>query len=413
MHCGMDFGTSNSAVGVAATAGVELIPLEGRYRTIPSASFYPVGQPRPEVGRKAIRAYIDGAEGRFMRSMKSVLGTSVMDESTQIGEAMVPLRSVVAHYVVELKRRAEAVLGYELRQVVQGRPVHFVDGDRQADTRAQAVLEGVLHEAGFREVVFEFEPVAAAAQFESSVNRETLAFIADIGGGTSDFSLVRVSPSGTVGGGVEVLANHGVRVGGTDFDQQLSLAAVMPLLGHGERLSGTKLVAPRWIYVDLASPSRIAMLYDRKNHLSIFSITESSRHDPRFARLRGVMIDRSGHHIANDVEQAKIRLTDADTTVIRLDYVAAGLEAAAEREILAQAISRPLEQMGDAVEECVRQAGVTQGEVPLVVMTGGSTEMPLVQAAITARLPGARIERCDRFGAVAAGLARRAEKVFE
>ena len=414
MHCGLDFGTSNSAVAVATSAGVELIPVEGDFRTLPSASFYRLeaggSDGGLEIGRAAVSAYVDGDNGRFMRSMKSVLGTSLMDESTQIGARQVRLRSVVAHYVVELKRRAEEACGHELRRVMQGRPVHFVDDDTQADARAQSVLEDILTEAGFDEVAFEFEPVAAATHFESMVERETLALIADIGGGTSDFSVVRVSPGGTQS--TDVLANHGVRIGGTDFDRDLSLEAVMPLLGYGETLSGSRLEAPSWVYVDLATPSRIAMLHDRKSVLNINAITESSRRDPRFARLRDVIRDRSGHHIAGEVEQAKITLTDAEHAVVNLDFVEAGLEAKADREMLRRSIHRPLERLAEAVDECLRRAGVTAAEVPLAVMTGGSTEMPMVRAAIAAQVPSARIENCDRFGAVAAGLARRAANTF-
>ena len=153
------------------------------------------------------------------------------------------------------------------------------------------------------------------------------------------------------------------------------------------------------------------MLYGRKNYLEIQSITESSRRRPVFARLRHLMAARLGHRVAGDVEQAKIELSGADQTAIELSYLQAGLLAQVNVATLAAAIADPLEALADAVEACVAAAGVTLAAVPLAVMTGGTTKMPAVHEAIRRRLPNARIESGDRFGAVGAGLARRADSV--
>src|SRR5258708_22438977 len=161
--CGLDFGTSNSAIGVARDAAVALAPLEGDSTLIPSAGFFDYEtKGRVLFGTDAITAYVGQTEGRLMRALKSILGSSLINEKTSLGGRMVPLAEVVETFVRHLKAKAEDIAGQEITRVVHGRPVHFVDGDDAADARAQDVLEGIARRAGFRDVSFVYEPIAAA-----------------------------------------------------------------------------------------------------------------------------------------------------------------------------------------------------------------------------------------------------------
>src|SRR5690348_4881716 len=245
--CGLDFGTSNSAIGVVRDNTAALAPLEGDGTLMPSAVFFDYEtKGRVLFGNEAIAAYVGQTEGRLMRALKSILGSALIDEETVLGGRKVPLRGVVEIFVRHLKDKAEAFAGQEITAVVHGRPVRFVDDDDTADARAQAVLEGIARQVGFRDVAFVYEPIAAAHHYEQTVEREELALIADIGGGTSDFSVIRVGPQhrGRTDRRRDVLANAGIRVGGTDFDSALNLAAVMPLLGLGTRLVEKDLPMP-------------------------------------------------------------------------------------------------------------------------------------------------------------------------
>src|SRR6185369_16501097 len=145
-------------------------------------------------GNEAVTAYIGQTEGRLMRALKSILGSPLIDEETVLGGRKVPLRQVVEIFVRHLKLKAEAFAGREITAVVHGRPVRFVDDDDKADARAQDVLEAIARRAGFRDVAFVYEPIAAAHHYEQTVQSEELALIADIGGGTSDFSVIRIGP---------------------------------------------------------------------------------------------------------------------------------------------------------------------------------------------------------------------------
>ena len=219
--CGLDFGTSNTTFGSMIGNAPSLVPLEGAQTTIPSAIFYE-RDGAVLIGRRAIDAYVDGGPGRLMRSLKSVLGTSLIDETTQVGRERSSFRDVIAYYLGAVKRRAEQAAGREFRNVVHGRPVHFVDNAPAADRKAEATLRAIVREIGFDNVTFQFEPIAAALDYERQIVREEIALIADIGGGTSDFSIVRLSPDRhrKAERQSDILANDGVRIGGTDFDRQ-------------------------------------------------------------------------------------------------------------------------------------------------------------------------------------------------
>lgn len=252
--CGVDFGTSNSTVGCYRPDHPVLLPLEDGKSTLPSVVFFNADDNAVRFGRAALADYLAGHEGRLMRSLKSLLGTSLIDGQTEVQGRVLPFRELLAQFVRELKRRAEQTAGQPFTQAVFGRPVHFVDDDAQADRLAQSTLLEVARSAGFTDVAFQYEPIAAAFDYESGIEREELVLVADIGGGTSDFSLVRLAPAraGKSERRDDILATGGVHIGGTDFDKYLSLTCAMPFLGLGTRLNNDKEV-PSSVYFNLAT----------------------------------------------------------------------------------------------------------------------------------------------------------------
>lgn len=212
--CGLDFGTSNTTLGTRVGTGPALTELEAGHTTVPSAIFYE-RDGAVRIGRKAIDTYVDGAPGRLMRSLKSILGTALIDETTNVGRERASFRDVIAYYLSIVKRRAERSIGHELRHVVHGRPVYFVDNSPDADRKAEQTLRDIASEIGFEDITFQFEPIAAALDYERQISEEKIALIADIGGGTSDFSIVRLSPQrhSKADRASDILANDGVRIG--------------------------------------------------------------------------------------------------------------------------------------------------------------------------------------------------------
>jgi hypothetical chaperone protein len=379
--CGLDFGTSNTTLGTIEGHEPVLAALQTGHTTIPSAIFYEVDG-AVLIGRKAIEAYVEGAPGRLMRSLKSVLGTSLIEETTRLGRERISFRNVIGYYLGAVKRRAEQATGRELRDVVHGRPVHFVDNSDDADRKAEQTLREIAREVGFDDVTFQFEPIAAALDYERQIANEEVALIADIGGGTSDFSIVRLGPRrhGKADRAEDILANDGVRIGGTDFDRQLSLGVVMPLFGFGSAMKRAALDVPSRYFHDLATWSNINRMYEPRVMTELRQVRREAR------------------------EEAKIALSDARQADIPLEWVAPGLNAAIARPDLVSHTRQLAERIAARVKICLAQARLSASDIDAVFLTGGSVRLAHIRKAITKAVPSARIVEGDTFGAVGKGL---------
>jgi hypothetical chaperone protein len=404
-NCGLDFGTSNTTLGTVVGGEPVLTALEAGQTTIPSAIFYEVDG-AVLIGRKAVDAYVEGSPGRLMRSLKSVLGTSLIDETTRLGRERTSFRNVIAYYLGAVKRRAEQAGGRELRDVVHGRPVHFVDNAPDADRKAERTLREIAREVGFDEVTFQFEPIAAALDYERQISSEQIALIADIGGGTSDFSIVRLGPQrhGKVDRADDILANDGVRIGGTDFDRKLSLGVVMPLFGFGSPMKRDGLDVPSRYFHDLATWSNINRMYEPSMIADIRQVRQHAREPALLDRLVRVVDEQRGHTLAMEVEEAKIALSDQRRADIPLQWVAPGLSAAIGRPDLVTHTRQLAARIGARIEVCLDQAKLSADDIDAVFLTGGSVRLAHVRKAITRAAPAARIVEGDTFGAVGKGL---------
>lgn len=417
MHaCGLDFGTSNSAVGIIDGNAPVLASVEGEQAMIPSAVFFDASEgDRPSFGRAAIDAYVGGIEGRLMRALKSVLSSSLMTETTHLSKKRVALIDVVTMFVRHLKTCAEARLGAPIDAVVHGRPVHFAGGgDDGADRVAEVRLQEIANRVGFKEVSFTYEPIAAAYDYELGVTREELVLVADIGGGTSDFTLIRIGPERRRQRDrrADILGNSGVRAGGTDLDRDLSMAAVMPLLGLGSRLIDKDLPMPRALFAELAWWPTINLLYQPKTRRDVRELHMRAAEPIKTGRLMTVMQKQLGHRIAFAVEDGKIALTSADATEIALAFIEPGLAASATRAAFDAAIASEMEALHAGVAECLATANLRPQDVDTVFMTGGSSRVPAVRDAILAGVPGASVARTDDFLSVATGLTVEAQRRY-
>lgn len=413
MYCGIDFGTSNSTVAFADADGAWLIPLEGDHQTLPSAVFWEVDDPAPVFGRAAIAAYVGGEDGRLMRGLKSTLGSGLIHEKTRIGRRAVSFRDILGRFFLHLRDQMERA-GGTTDAVVLGRPVHFVDDDPEGDAAAQAVLGEIAKDAGFTKIAFQFEPIAAALHYEQSVGAEELVLIADIGGGTSDFSILRVSPerSRAADRSDDILANDGIRVGGTDFDRLLSLAKVMPILGLGSTTSGGKGLMPRHYFFDLATWHRINTLYSGQTMTDLRALRAIADQPERIDRMIRVVSGHQGHVLAMAVEAAKVALSSTPAARLDLHRLTGGPNPMVRREVFEAAIADQIGRIAARVLSLLDQAGVTADRIGTVFMTGGSSSLPVLHETFARLLPDARIATGDLLGSVGTGLALDARRRF-
>jgi hypothetical chaperone protein len=413
--CGLDFGTSNSTIGVCRSGAARLLPMEDGNVTIPSAVFFGT-EPQTQllIGRAAIAAYIDAAPGRLMRSLKSVLGTSLIDEKTQVHRRRVSFAEVIGMYVATLKLRAEQAARCEFDSVVHGRPVHFVDNDAAADKAAEASLLAIALGAGFKHVSFQFEPIAAAHDFEQQIDREHIALIADIGGGTSDFTVVRLRPQARNGGdrSRDILSTGGIRLGGTDYDRQFSLEFVMPLLGYKSLQSRGDIEVPSGPYLDLSTWSRIHHLYEQSSLAAIRYTRQTAMQPHLLERLERVVARRRGHDGLMSAEAAKIALSQDDTAPVDLSWVDEGEAVTATRLAFETATARLSDRLKETSLRCVADAGLAPSQVTTVFFTGGTSSIASVRRAILANFPDSAAIDGDRFGSVGLGLSIEAARRY-
>lgn len=417
MYCAIDFGTSNSAVAVPDSArGMRLVELEPGQTTMPTAVFYAVEGPE-QFGRAAVAAYVDGLDGRLMRSMKSILGSSLIAQTTEVGGGRgVKYLDIVAGYLHHLKRCAEAAAGSSITRVVLGRPVFFVDDDAERDAQAQAALEAAAKQVGFAGIHFQYEPIAAAFDHERSIDHEEVVLVADIGGGTSDFSIVRVGPERArrLERKDDILANHGVHIAGTDFDRRVELAAILPEFGYGSfgpSVNGAPArEVPSGVYFDLATWHLINTVYNPQRVAELRAMRGFYADARQHQRLMTVVDERLGHELAARAEAAKIAVAEGGRTTIDLSHVERALAVELGEAQALAALEHDIERIVEAARETARLAGLAA--VDALYFTGGSTGLRLLAQRIAAAFPGARIVRGDRFASVASGLAVFAQRWY-
>ncbi len=405
---GIDFGTSNSAMSVRQGSGrARMIALEADAPTLPTALFFNTEDHRTHFGRDAVAQYLAGTEGRLMRSLKSLLGSALLQDKTAVHNKLVSYQDIISLFLRMLAQKARDELGGMPGRVVMGRPVHFVDGDEDRDQQAEDALRQAAVDAGFENVSFQFEPIAAALDYEQRISRESLVLVVDIGGGTSDFTVVRLGPErmARADRGSDVLATTGVHVGGTDFDRRLSLDLLMPLLGFKHTGPAGREVPSR-VFFDLSTWHLIQWLYSPKSMRDAQNLRTDYADARLHARLMRVLHERLGHRMANTVEQAKIAASLADAEApMALDWIESGLHAAVTPEGLARFLSQPLEQVVACAQDCLQQAGLSAQGVEAIYLTGGSSALRPLRHALKVAFPDTPQLEGDLFGGVAAGLA--------
>lgn len=404
---GIDFGTSNSAAAYRLPGQtVRLLPLEGAATGMPTALFFNTEEYRTYFGRAAMAQYLEGEEGRLMRSLKSLLGSALLQEKTAVHDKLMSYEDVIAIFLKHVADRARTALDGRLpERVVMGRPVHFVDAHPERDRQAQDSLAAAARTAGLGEVSFQLEPIAAALDYEQRLQAESVVLVVDIGGGTSDFTVVRLGPQQAQHADrtQDILATTGVHIGGTDFDHRLNVEQVMPLLGY-RHIGPTGREVPSGVFFDLSTWHLIQWLYSPKAMAGARNLKSDYREPQLHQRLMKVLEWREGHRLANTVEQAKIAASSTSAAAaLELDWLEAGLAAQISPEVLHSQLKHLLQQVVTCAQECVQQAGIDKPEA--IYLTGGSSALRTLRDALQQAFPDSPQVEGDLFGGVATGLA--------
>lgn len=430
--CGLDFGTSNSTIGVSLSSAqgsahssvpkssaLKMVPLAQGKPTLRSAIFFDYAHHKCVFGSQGISEYLNGGHGRLMMSLKSILGSSLMQEKTFIDQKWVSFTDILECLLRHIKHTAEQYVNHKLTKVVMGRPVRFHDTDDKRDLLAQKTLEKVAHGVGFDTVLFQFEPIAAAFTYEQTLTQEQTALIVDLGGGTADFSVIRLRPANLshkkTDRHEDVLANKGIHIGGTDFDTQLSLGLVMPHLGLGGRmrgLSGT-IEIPSSFYHDLTTWHTINGLYNHKTERAINEIQHHALEPQRIKRLKKVIEKQQGHRIIDLVERAKCYLSESTETALNLNFIEDNFRVEILKNEFENLIAPQVEKLMYTLYNTVKESGVADSAIDSIFFTGGSTQIPMIRQKIRQAFPKATIVQGDVFSSVGKGLILDATQRFQ
>jgi hypothetical chaperone protein len=421
---GIDFGTTNSAVArVTAEGGVELatFPFDGAVTDAYRSLLYleQVKQPgkstvKSFTGPEGIEQYLAAeAKGRLIQSLKSFLSSRLL-ESTEIFGKLYTVEELIARILQDLRARAERQFGTPIDTVVAGRPVRFVGSSNESDDDfAQKRLQQAFELAGFESGRFEMEPVAAARHYESTLDHDELIMIGDFGGGTSDFSLIRVGP-GIRGRRREsgrkpedLLGNAGVGVAGDAFDAKIVRHLVAPALGLGSEMrSFDKLLpVPSWPYAKLERWHYLSFLRARDVMNTLRTIRTQAVEPERIESLIELIEDDLGYQLHRAVQRVKYDLSAAPSAEFRFASGSIDIRAMVERRAFESWIADELEKIAACVDSLLSNAGAQPKDVDVVFLTGGSSFVPAVRAIFESRFGAERLRSGNEFTSVARGLA--------
>ena len=424
---GIDFGTTNSSIGLVVDGAVRMVQFEAAAG--PSASsrsllylqrqMHKVGKPVSAwTGASGIEHYLatdtsdDACQGRLIQSLKSYLSARNLT-GTEIFGRQYQFEELVARMLRDLRLRASEFLGFEVTHALSGRPVVFVGADSEADNDfAVERLRNAYLQAGFTHVDFAMEPVAAAYAYQTTIEREECLLIGDFGGGTTDFSLLRVGAGARSGRGPEVLGTTGVGLAGDAFDARIVRRLISPALGsESEARSLGKLLPalPAWIYANLERWHTLSFLRTREVHAMLRSAEKNALEPEKIAALRTVVEHDLGYRLHGAVQRVKIELSARTQTEFVLETDALTLRTPVTRAEFEGWIAPELARMEFSLDDLLRSTGTRPEGVDRVFLTGGTSLVPAVKRVFTDRFGEERVQSGEAFTSVAYGLALMAE----
>ena len=454
MFVGFDYGSSNCAMGVLNEERVQLIPLEQGKHYLPSTLYthhsalvvdfvaqhlqgsehehayktarQPLLNTLPRIksdldlqagddtlfiGREAINEYVQfPEEGYFVKSPKSFFGATGLKQG-QINF----FEDIATAMILKIKQRAELSLGYTLSQTVIGRPVNFqAVGGEQSNQQAVGILTRAANRAGFKDVEFLYEPLAAGIDYESDLKQDQKVLVIDIGGGTSDCSFVQMGPSfrGNSQRDADFLAHSGKRVGGNDLDIALSYHGLMPLLGLGSAFkSGLPLPnQPFWQACKINDVNLQSQFYSAQHYRELSAQLRDVSAPELYKRLIHLQQNKQGHQLVQQAEAAKIALTSANSFNCDLAFLDNSLSKDISVADLALAVDDSISQIVTLAKQAITDANTTPD---VIYLTGGSAQSPLIKAALSEHLGNIKMVNGDHFGSVTAGLTKWASMLYK
>lgn len=407
---GIDFGTTNSAVSVFNQKTNKI--LSGDYE--PTLLYFEeTNKQIYHVGSKAIDRYLEsGLRGRFIRSIKSILHIDSF-HSTRIYGKKYHAEDLVALILGYFADQGRMILGEEPERLVLGRPAKFSQ-DPKKDALAQERLRKAAEIVGFKEIDFQLEPIAAAFTYERSIEKEEVVLVGDFGGGTADFTVMKLggdslNPGDRSG---DILGSTGVRVGGDDFDAEIAWRKIVKHLGHGLEYDsngrGKMLPLPIRFYRKFIRWENHFMLNSPSNIIELENYHRWTLENKLVADFITVIQKNLGYSLFRSIENGKIELTDKDIATIAFDESGVRIREELELEEFGGIIHKQIDKLDETIDGLLTEVGISGSDIDSVFLTGGSSLVRAVRGLMEQKFGPEKIRDHNAFTSVAEGLALQA-----
>jgi hypothetical chaperone protein len=403
-YIGIDFGTSNSLASLAKNNKIEFVNFPDNNISNPTILYFPEKSKQIRIGNEAVESYLTNLEehgvgGRLMLSVKTLLPDAKFDYTLVSGHGRLTAEDLVAKFLAVLKQMAERQFSQKFDGVVLGRPVDFSE-------LAVNRLEKAARTAGFKNVIFWLEPVAAAMAYEMTSTRDELICVVDIGGGTSDICLIETSPSRSLSPDrlSDIKAVGGVSEAGDELSSKIMKHKLAPRFGAGSTFKSLEKTFPfpSHIIYKLSKWHRINLLNNRGDRETLRSIIPSSDRPEDVERLISLIDHHYGFELFRSIDSAKRILSRDELAKIEFKPLELNEEIAIGE--FEEMIFSIVEKIEKSIFDSLDAASVKPKDVKRVILTGGTSQVPLLNRSMIKIFGEEKILRPDYFSSVATGL---------
>ncbi len=408
---GIDFGTTNSAISIYDSEQDAIV----QTISVPSILYFPskqeAGKPLISfVGHEAIEQYLaDGMSGRFMKSIKRVLPISSFTHTHVLNKKMTA-PDLVALILIHLKAKADAFIGQECTKAIIGRPVFFDENNPERDQLAQKRLAQAAELAGITEYKFQYEPIAAAFTYERDILHNERVLVADLGGGTTDFTLMNLSPKakGILNREQDILKTSGIYIGGDAFDSSFMWERGTPHFGRGllyQSMPGKHLEVPLPLFHNITTWEKMNFFNSNRIRNEIEGFYFFSNKHPKLKNLLTLIENNLGYQVFRQIEQTKIALSIADEATFQFNRLGIEIDEPSTLPDYETIIARDLKKIADCLDGFVAESGEHLNSLDTIFLTGGTSMVRPVKALFEHKFPSVKLQSGDNFISVAKGLA--------
>ncbi|RNL53397.1 Hsp70 family protein [Pedobacter jejuensis] len=408
---GIDFGTTNSALSIYDEEKKEIIATI----SIPSLIYFKHATSISDeanyvVGEQAIEEYLnDGMKGRFIKSIKQILSRSTFTE-TRIQNKRYNASDLVTLILKDLKAKADEITGYNCTKAVIGRPVFFDDDNTQKDTLAQTRLNKAAENAGFTDVRFQFEPIGAAFAYEKTIAKKEKVLVADLGGGTTDFTYLILDPDkvGSTDRRKDMIASGGIYIGGDSLDSAFMWEKGTPYFGKNTTYEATRgqiLNVPKSLFANICSWDKMNFFNGQRIQKDIEDYYYFSGNDRKFKNLITLIENNLGYSVFQSIEKTKIELSDKLSSNFFYSNMGIEINETISLTDYENVIEKDVQRISEYLDKFLATYKINPTDIDCLFLTGGTSMVASIQSLFKNKFPHIPMNSGDNFKSVAKGLA--------